>query len=152
MPSRRDQIRMSEEELRDFLVEEMIMSCATVGPHGRPHLVPLWYVPDGLELRGWTYAKSQKARNLERDPRATVQVEAGVQYHELRGAMLECDVELERDVARVTDIGVELFGRYAGADADVRAMVEQQAPKRVGLRFRPTRIVSWDHRKLGGAY
>ena len=31
-------------------------------------------------------------------------------------------------------------------------LVEQQAAKRVGLRFTPTRILSWDHRKLGGCY
>jgi hypothetical protein len=32
------------------------------------------------------------------------------------------------------------------------AGVRKQAVKRVGLRFTPTRVVSWDHRKLGGAY
>src|SRR5437763_7691887 len=156
MPSRRDQIRMSDEELRGFLEEQMIVSVATVGPSGRPHLVPLWYVPDGEELIGWTYAKSQKARNLERDPRATLQVEDGIQYDELRGAMFECDVDLERDPDRVADYGVAPFSRYAAAGGDpgdeVRAMVKSQAPKRVGLRFKPTRTVTWDHRKLGGVY
>ena len=156
MPSRRDQIRMSDEELRRFLAEQMIVSVATVGPAGRPHLVPLWFVPDGEELIGWTYAKSQKARNLERDPRATLQIEDGVQYHELRGVMLECDVEVEHEPDRVADYGMALFSRYAADGGDpgdeVRAMVKSQAPKRVGLRFKPTRTVSWDHRKLGGVY
>jgi PPOX class probable F420-dependent enzyme len=145
---------MSDEELRAFLGEQMIVSCATLGPSGRPHLVPLWYVPEGTELRGWTYAKSQKARNLERDPRATLQVEDGVQYHELRGVMLECDVDVERDPDRVAHYGVALFTRYGGGELapEVRDAVEKQAPKRVGLRFVPTRVVSWDHGKLGGAY
>ena len=146
---------MSDEELRDFLAEQMIMNCATIGPNGRPHLISLWYVPDGLELRGWTYAKSQKAKNLERDPRATVQVEDGVQYHELRGAMFECDVAIERDPERVADYGMALFGRYAnGAELPegTREMVLTQAPKRVGLHFVPTRVVTWDHSKLGGTY
>jgi PPOX class probable F420-dependent enzyme len=153
--SRRDQIRMSDEELRAFLDEQMIVSCATLGPSGRPHLVPLWYVADGTELRGWTYAKSQKTRNLERDPRATLQVEDGVQYHELRGVMLECDVEVERDTDRVADYGLALFRRYGGGGElapEVRQAVESQAPKRVGLRFTATRVVSWDHGKLGGTY
>jgi PPOX class probable F420-dependent enzyme len=146
---------MTDEELNGFLDEQMIMSCATIGPNGRPHLIALWYVPDGTALTGWTYAKSQKAKNLERDPRATVQVEDGVQYHELRGAMLECDVELERDTERVADIGMSLFERYAGGaelPEGTRDMVLAQAPKRVGLRFTPTRIVTWDHGKLGGTY
>ncbi len=148
--SRRDEIRMSDDEVRAFLEEQMVMTIGTIGPNGRPHLVALWYVPDGLGMTGWTYAKSQKAKNLERDPRATIQIETGVQYHELRGVMMECDVEMDRDAK---PYGLALFERYAGTlDESVTAMVEKQAPKRVGLRFKPTRIVSWDHSKLGGSY
>jgi PPOX class probable F420-dependent enzyme len=145
---------MSDDELQRFLAEQMIVSMATAGPRGRPHLVPLWYVPDGTELRGWTYAKSQKARNLECDPRATLQVEDGVAYHELRGAMLECDVEVEHDAGRVEEHGLALFARYGDPDLseETREMVAKQAPKRIGLTFRPTRIVTWDHGKLGGGY
>ena len=158
MASRRDLIRMTDDELHAFLGEQKIVSVATTGPNGRPHLVPLWYVPDGVELRGWTYAKSQKAKNLERDPRATVQIEDGVDYQELRGVMFECDVEVERDPERVAGYGIALFERYApGGDdgelaPEVRDMVLNQAQKRIGLRFVPTRTVTWDHRKLGGTY
>jgi PPOX class probable F420-dependent enzyme len=153
VPSRREQIQMTNEEIRAFLKEQMVMQCATVGPRGRPHLVPLWFVTDGPELIGWTYAKSQKARNLDRDPRATLGIEDGVQYHELRGLMLECDVSLERDPDAVESYGLSLFGRYAGdLGREVREMVAQQAQKRVGLRFVPSRVVSWDHRKLEGLY
>jgi len=153
MRSRRDQIVMTDEEVQTFLREHLVMQCATVGPRGLPHLVPLWYVPEGNELVGWTYAKSQKARNLERDSRATVGIEDGVKYHELRGVMFECHVRLERDPAEVERRGLSLFSRCAGEVApEVREMVVKQAPKRVGLRFVPSRTVSWDHRKLGGGY
>ena len=152
MPSRRAQITMTDDEVRAFLAEQMVMQCGTVGRSGRPHMVPLWYVPEGLELRGWTYAKSQKARNLERDAHATVGIEDGLRYEELRGVMLECDVELERDPARVAGYGLALVERYAGGAEEAREAFRKQAEKRVGLRFVPTRVVSWDHRKLGGAY
>jgi PPOX class probable F420-dependent enzyme len=153
VPSRRDLIQMTDEELRAFVAERMVMQCATVGPRGLPHLVPLWYVPEGIELVGWTYAKSQKARNLEREPRATIGIEDGVRYEELRGVMFECDVEVERDPAKVEQNGLMLFERYAGElTPEIRDMVAKQAPKRVGLRFVPSRTVSWDHRKLGGTY
>src|SRR6266571_2617848 len=109
---------MTDEEVRAFLADQMTVNCATAGPNGRPHLVSLWYVPVGDELHGWTYAKSQKARNLERDPRATLLVEDGVQYHELRGVMMECDVEMERDPARVAEYGRALFRRYGGGADD----------------------------------
>jgi PPOX class probable F420-dependent enzyme len=159
MPSRRDQIRMTDDELRDFVADHRVMTVATIGPNGRPHLMPLWYVPqaDG-SLIGWTFAKSQKARNLERDPRATLQIEEGVDYQELRGVMFECEVEIERGADKVADFGMSIFERYAQRDDSgelpegVRKMVEKQAPKRIGMRFHPTRTVTWDHRKLGGTY
>jgi general stress protein 26 len=142
---------MSAEEVRAFLGEKMVMQCATNGPRGIPHMVALWFVVD--PLRSWTYAKSQKARNLERDARATLGFEEGVQYDELRGVMLECDVLVERDREKVERFGLELFERYAGGlTDDIRTMVAKQAQKRVGLTFVPTRTVTWDHRKLHGAY
>jgi PPOX class probable F420-dependent enzyme len=159
MASRRDQIRMTDGELRAFLDEQRIVQVATLGPNGRPHLMPLWYVVEDGDgdpvLRGWTYAKSQKARNLERDPHATISIDDGVEYQELRGVTMECDVAVERDPEIVAEYGSALFERYGpGGELapEVREMVVAQARKRVGLRFAPTKIVSWDHRKLGGTY
>jgi len=155
MPSKRSEISMTDAELTAFLDEERVLTCATLGPSGRPHLMPLWYVREGLALLAWTYGKSQKIRNLERDPRATIQIEAGRdRYAELRGAMLECDVAIERDPETILEVGLRLAARYAGADRGpaARERVLQQGRKRVVLRFTPTRIVSWDHRKLGGVY
>ena len=143
---------MTNEELRAFLAEQMIVSCATIGPHGRAHLVPLWYVAEGMELRGWTYARSQKAKNLARDPRATIGIDDGVQYHELRGVMLECDVRVEHETERVVEYGFGLVDRYAGGAEAAKQAFREQARKRVGLHFVPTKVVTWDHRKLGGAY
>jgi PPOX class probable F420-dependent enzyme len=155
--SRRAEIQMSEEELARFLAEAWTVTCATLGPNGRPHLMPLWYVVRTGVVTAWTYAKSQKVRNLERKPQATLQVEAGQAYHELRGAMLECDVEIVRGLEEVQQIGAAIAVKYlrspgvTAASPEIQAYVAPQAPKRVGLRFHPTRVVSWDHRKLGGA-
>jgi hypothetical protein len=115
--------------------------------------MPLWYVVRDREIWAWTYAKSQKVRNLQRDPRATLQVEDGEEYHELRGVMIEARTELHTDLELVTEFGMELFRRYSGASGDeLRGVVGAQAPKRVALQFVSQRIVSWDHRKLGGLY
>jgi PPOX class probable F420-dependent enzyme len=150
---------MTGAELRAFLDEQRIVQVATIGPNGRPHLVPLWYVVEegagDPVLRGWTFAKSQKSRNLERDPHATIAIDDGVQYQELRGVTMECDVEVESDPDEVAGYGMALFERYGpGGELapEVREMVLKQAQKRIGLRFTPTKIVTWDHRKLGGTY
>jgi len=159
---------MTEPEAAAFLAEERTVTCATAGPRGWPHLMPLWYVlrtppagEPGPRLWAWTYGVSQKVRNLERDPRATLQVEAGEQYQELRGVMLECDVVVHRDVEVVKALGHEIFARYASPrgeppaenlPAAVGAMVDKQATRRVALEFVELRRASWDHRKLGGTY
>ena len=145
---------MTADEVAAFLEEQRVVVCATNGRDGFPHLMPLWYVVRDGELWAWTFAKSQKVRNLERDPRATLQVEDGEQYHELRGVMLKCDVEVIRDTERVRDLGLEIFARYTGGEVgdEVRAMVEKQAAKRVAMRFVERERATWDHRKLGGVY
>jgi PPOX class probable F420-dependent enzyme len=152
--SRRDQIRLTSEEIHAFLEEQKTVICATNGKDGWPHLMPLWYVVRGDELWSWTYAKSQKVRNLERDPRATLQIEDGTAYEELRGVMFKTDVVIHRDVDVVAELGTEIFQRYAGGKVgpELAEVVRAQAPKRVGLQFRTRSIASWDHRKLGGVY
>jgi PPOX class probable F420-dependent enzyme len=152
--SRRAQIAMSAEEISAFLSEQRVVTCATLGARGWPHLMPLWYVRRGDEIWAWTYAKSQKVRNLERDPRATLQVETGEQYQELRGVMIEAEAVIHRELSLVSDFGVELFSRYGTAQAgpEFREVVRAQAAKRVALQFQPRRTASWDHRKLGGVY
>ena len=95
--SRRDQITLSEAELLELLEAERIAIVSSLGPHGWPHAMPLWFVPREGEVWIWTYAKSQKVRNLERDPRATVLIETGHEYGELRGAMIEAEAEIHRD-------------------------------------------------------
>jgi PPOX class probable F420-dependent enzyme len=152
--SRRSQITMTEEEVASFLEEQRVVICATNGPRGWPHLMPLWYVVRDGDLWAWTYAKSQKVRNLERDPRATLQVETGEEYQELRGVMIESDAEIHRDTDLIIEFGAELMQRYgAGATGpEFMDAVRAQAAKRVALQFAARHVATWDHRKLGGVY
>ena len=150
--SRRDAIKMTPEEVRAFLEEQKTVTCATNGRDGFPHLMPLWFVVRDDRIWAWTYAKSQKVKNLERDPRATLQIETGLEYAELRGVMLRCDVEIHRDVDVVTDFAMELVERYAGGAEGTREAFAKQAPKRVALEFVERDRVTWDHRKLAGTY
>ena len=152
--SGRDAIKMRPEEVQAFLEEQKTVTCATNGRDGFPHLMPLWYVLRESRLWAWTYGKAQKTKNLERDPRATLQVEAGLAYEELRGVMLRCDVVIHRELEVVEGIAMELVDRYSGPGPEfdgVRDGFRKQAPKRVGLEFVERERVTWDHRKLGGA-
>jgi PPOX class probable F420-dependent enzyme len=154
--SRRDQIKLSEAERLELLAAERIAIVSSLGPRGWPHSMPMWFVPRDGEIWIWTYAKSQKVRNLERDPRATVLVETGREYGELRGVMIEAEAEIHRDAGVVLGFAEELTLRYAegisSVEGDAKAALEAQAPKRVAIHFKPVRTTSWDHRKLGGTY
>ncbi len=156
MPSRRGQIKLTEDEQRELIDRERIVVISSLGPRGWPHVVPLWYVPRDSEIWIWTYAKSQKVKNLERDPRATLLIETGIEYQELRGVQIEAEAELIRDIDRIVDYAKELTIRYSegieSVEGDAAAGLRAQAPKRVAIHFHPKRIATWDHRKLGGAY
>jgi PPOX class probable F420-dependent enzyme len=154
--SRREQIQMDASEVASFLDDQRVVVCATNGRDGWPHLMPLWYLVRDGELWAWTYAKSQKVRNLERDDRVTLQVEAGHAYQELRGVMIRARCRLHRELDTVAGVGRDLAARYGGKEAAVgpeaNEVFERQASKRVALQFVAESTATWDHAKLGGAY
>jgi PPOX class probable F420-dependent enzyme len=154
--SRRGQITLENAELLALLDSERVVVVSSNGHRGWPHSMPLWYVPRDGEIWIWTYAKSQKVRNLERDPRATLLIETGHEYGELRGAMIEAEAVIHRDAETVVGFAEELTLRYSEGisevEGDAKAALEAQAPKRVAIQFRARRTASWDHAKLGGTY
>ena len=154
--SRRDQIKLTDDEQRELLESERVVVVASHGRRGWPHVMPLWYVPRDGRIWVWTYAKSQKVKNLERDPRATLLIETGVEYQDLRGIQIEAEAELVRDLDEIVAYAKEMTVRYSegieSVEGDAAAGLQAQAPKRVAIRFHPKRIASWDHRKLGGVY
>ena len=156
MPSRRDQIKLSDEEVRELIDSERIVVVSSLGPRGWPHVMPLWYVPRDGEIWIWTYAKSQKVKNLERDPRATLLIETGVEYQDLRGIQIEAEAELIRDIDEIVEYAKQMTVRYSegieSVEGDAAAGLQAQAPKRVAIHFHPKRIATWDHGKLGGVY
>ena len=156
MASRRDLIKLSEDEQAELLDSERTVVVSSNGPRGWPHSMPMWFTVRDGELWVWTYAKSQKVKNLERDPRATLLVETGDEYQELRGVQIEAQAEIVREPEAVFEFGRELTIRYAeGIDSiegDAAAALQAQAAKRVAIRFEPVRVATWDHRKLRGTY
>jgi PPOX class probable F420-dependent enzyme len=155
MASKRDLIKMSEQAIAEMLASERIANVATNGSRGWPHLTALWFVMRDGEPWIYTYAKSQKVKNLERDDRATLLIETGDAYQELRGVMLEVRAEIHRDIEDVAPVAEQIFSKYQGSaqvDDATRDALRAQAAKRVAIRFKIQRTVSWDHAKLGGAY
>ena len=157
MAGRRDQIKLTEKELSGFLDEQRVVNVCTLGRDGWPHVTALWYVMRDGQPWIYTYRKSQKVKNLERDPRATLLVEDGEQYDELRGVMLKTTASVHDNFDTVAGMSEALFLKYqAGPEGSIddatREALRLQVPKRAAVQFDVKEIVSWDHAKLGGSY
>ncbi len=147
---------MTDEEIVDFLQGATTVVLTTLDATGWPHSTAMWFVLDEEgSLRMWTYGKSQKVKNLRRDPRAALLAEDGRTYDELRGVLVRGHVEVIEDFVEVRSIGLALHQRYvvpsapeAAEDSLVLPEIERQAAKRVGLVLPLERVASWDHRKL----
>src|SRR5919205_168015 len=96
---------MTSEEVDAFLAGRRTMNVATIGPTGHPHLVAMWYgFVDGRPAF-WTFGRSQKMRNLRRDPKLTALVEDGATYAELRAVELVGTRRIVEDPRLVVAIG-----------------------------------------------
>jgi PPOX class probable F420-dependent enzyme len=157
--SRRDQIRMTDQELATYLAKSQTIIISSINKDGTPHPMPMWYgvEPDGSIVMT-TFTKSQKIVNIQRDPRVALLVESGgAVYGNLKGVVLYGKAELVRDTEQVVDILTRISTKTLDNPDDktregVRTAVRGTAPKRTGIRIRPEKIVSWDHSKLGGVY
>jgi PPOX class probable F420-dependent enzyme len=148
--NQRSQITMDDAEVARFLEEQRVANIATIGPNGMPHLVAMWYALVDGQVWFETKGKSQKVQNLRRDPRISCLVEAGHTYDTLRGVELEGTAEIVEDPGAIWDVGVSVWERYNGPyTEEIKPLVEFMLHKRVAVKITPTRVRTWDHRKLG---
>jgi PPOX class probable F420-dependent enzyme len=147
----RSKLVMGDDEIVDFIDHSRTATMATVGPNGRPHLIAMWYAVLDGEVWFETKAKSQKAVNLRRDPTITVMIEDGKTYDTLRGVSIDGQAEIvDSDPELLLRVGISVWERYTGPySEDMKPFVEQMMNNRIAVRVVPTRLRSWDHRKLG---
>lgn len=144
-------IAMSAAELDTFLRSERTCRVATASPRRGPHVSALWFAWDGQALWLTSIVRSQRWTDLQRDPRASVLVDAGVAYGELRGAELLGRVQPVGEVPRKGEPHAELEGperlfalKYTGQPR------MGHDGRHAWLKLVPEKIVSWDFRKLAG--
>ncbi|MCP5178313.1 MAG: pyridoxamine 5'-phosphate oxidase family protein [Pseudomonadales bacterium] len=157
MPSRREIIQLNDQEIREYLVSQKTIILVSNGVGGFPHPMPMWFYADEQgRICCTTFSKSQKVLNYQRDPRATLLVESGEEYAELKGLVIYADTEIVEDFDAVCDtlLKINTKGRDVTPEQaqKILAGVAPTAKKRVLLRFTPRKVVSWDHSKLGGVY
>ena len=152
---------MTDDEVQNFLSTARTLYVTTNGPRGYPHIAPMWYLMTDGKVGFRSFSKSQKIVNMTRDPHLTVLAEEGDTYAELRGVMIHGTATLLEDRDLVLDWYGQLAARYAffggeptpGMDREqLEAAFGRYAAKNTAVIVEPVRVISWDHRKLGGAY
>lgn len=152
--SRRATIAFTPEQEASFLRDAKTIILCTIDREGYPHAVAMWFEvdPDGSVLMT-TYAKSQKVKNIRRNPKVTLLAESGLSYDQLKGVMIRGRAEIIEDVERCTQLLVRIHVKMGGESLPgIEDAIRERARKRVLLRIVPERTSSWDHSKLGGAY
>ena len=149
----RDDIRMSEAEIRAFLKQGGSMTLSTNGPRGFPHAIAMFFaIDEDGTVRMTGYESSQKVRNIQRDPKVALLVERGEGYDELQGVMIEGEAELSKELDTMVATMIEATSATGAPLPDVAAipdeMKQKMAGKRVLIRVKPQRVISWDHGKL----
>lgn len=143
---------MSHPEIVALLREPHTGVLSTIGPGGFPHSVGIYYVveEDPLEIHMWVYAKSQKAVNVRRNPLASLLVESGEPYQDLRGALVTGRARLVTEFDHVLDLGKKIYERYFAPRtgvplAEAAPGLEHQSRKRASLVLTAQNMASWDH-------
>ena len=141
-------IAMTDAERDAFLAEQRTCRVATIGPDG-PHATPLWYLWDGTHFWITSLVRSQRWTDLQRDPRIGIVVDAGEDYGELRGVELSGTAEVVGEVPRTGEPDDELAAvepAFARKNFGLDEMFHDG--RHAWLRVTPTKIASWDFRKL----
>ena len=149
--SRRQQIQLSPDEQTAFFREHKKAALATIDKDGFPHVVAMNYFARDGAFYMTSYGKAQKVVNVRRNPKVAMMVETGDSYAELRGVMVRGHCEVIEDLASVK-AAFESRAETQSNPAPVQPGAVASAPKRVVLKIVPEKIISWDHRKLGGRY
>jgi PPOX class probable F420-dependent enzyme len=137
---------LTTELARELLAARLMANLATHGRDGGIHLVPMWFLWDGEAILIPTNHATQKARNLERDPRASVMIDDSRDAFDLRGITVMGKVELVRapDSFRLNRT---IHLKYLTvAERDSARIDAYLSTDDVTVRLIPIRAFAWDLR------
>ena len=157
MPSRRDAIAMTMDEIRAYLKEQERLILTSNGPSGYPHPMPMNFVFDDQDrYLVTTFRKSQKVFNITRDPRCALLVESGHHYSELKSVLAYSEAQIIDDPAMTASVMMALARKEESRNGEMTEDARQQAlssaPKRVVIAYHASEYITWDHTKLAGRY
>ena len=148
-------LRMTEAEVDALMRTESRIRIATIGPGSDINLTPMTFGWAGGRV--YIFGRGQKVANRRRNPTATVLVDLGERWRELKGVMMRGRAwVLEDGAAEAADeylgqaqLNIGEKSGLKNADGSVKPhAVSASGRSRRWLVFEPAKIVSWDNARL----
>jgi PPOX class probable F420-dependent enzyme len=134
---------LTDHELEQFLREPNLAKLATIAQDGTPHIVPIWYLHDGLDLLIITNPASRKMHNIRRDPRVTVCIDRATPPY--AGAIVRGIATVE--IVPYQELAVPMAVRYLGKDAGVLIGEQYARNDLATIRIPVGKPFTWDYGK-----
>lgn len=131
---------MSQREDREeFLKQPNVAVLATVGPGGRAHAAPIWYLyEDGVFIMS-SGRGSQKHRNVERHPEVTLVVDRRtLPYY---AVMVQGPAEIGPPLSEESRLRMAV--RYLGEEMGQAYVARRSGGSSVTIRLRPRRLIEY---------
>jgi nitroimidazol reductase NimA-like FMN-containing flavoprotein (pyridoxamine 5'-phosphate oxidase superfamily) len=152
MTDRKRSVRLTDEEIWEFVANAHTGIMTTLRHDGMPISLPLWFAC--IDRTIYVHTRGRKLQRITHDARASLLVECGERWAELKAVHLTGRAELvELEPALEQRISAETARKYDRFRTPPEQMPERTAARYADsmrwVRFTPDqRILSWDNAKL----
>jgi len=138
--------QMNSSQIQVFLEAPRHAIATVLRADGAPQISPIWFLYENGRLYFSTLLSSAKYRQLRRDPRIALCIDAG--HPDARAVSISGTAELITDLTpEHADIEWRILRRYHETDEEARqwvSSIEAEGPNALVV-VSPDRIIGWDY-------
>lgn len=118
------------------------ITLTTMSANGYPHSIPIGYFRLGDDVYLGCRAGTQKLKNIERNPKVSLSLEAGRSMGDIKGVLIQGDAEVYTDPDNLLRLAREAARLRGVADSELPT---EARPGAAYIRVTPRKVISWDY-------
>ena len=139
--------RTSQEKMKAFLDHPHLARLATVDPEShQPHVVPVWYLWDGEAVWISSYRSTRKIKELTRNPKCAVLIDAQESQDGVTAVLFEGQAELvTQPFDFLQEMTRRIYIRYLGPEGVLAADPQEwiHSPENLLIKVTPGFTRTW---------
>lgn len=136
---------MTAEEVQAFLDSRPgWIALTTISKSGFPHTVPIGYFRLGDNIYMGCRAGTQKLKNIERNPKVSLMLEAGKTMGDIKGVCIQGHATVYTEPDDLLRLAREAAKLRGTPESDLPT---EARPGAAYIRVQPEKIISWDYAK-----